>query len=160
MSDGKIRGRPPGSAPTAETPPSPAEKKRSGAASPAGTEPAPADMFEHSAAVGAKLQDRLSPLAKRTQAGKIHFTNKDIEQLANTFASIIADNPQADRLRRAQKFAAAVLRQKKLKKLFEGLSEHETEKMCDTIGEVLNDSPVFGQMVDNVTEGAGKLSRS
>jgi hypothetical protein len=158
----KIRGRAPGPKPSEPAAEAPAVKPEAKVARPARPStpltapPARADLFERSSGVGTQIETRLQPLANRSQAAKVHFSSQDLEALANTFASILSENPQADRLKRARLFAAAILRRKRLKKLFAGVADQEMEQMCDIIGDVLDSSPVFGQLVDNVTEGAGK----
>lgn len=154
----KITGRPPGS-PDIARPEEAATDVGNKVAAP-GTEAAkdPAlDKFERSAKVGAQLETRLQALAGKAGSGKIQFTNEDIAYLANTFANIISQNPNADRLKRARLFAKAILKRKK-RKVFAGIPESEMEQMCEIIGDVLDSSPVFGQLVDNVTEGANKLN--
>ena len=128
-------------------------------ATPTAAEPkeqGPVDKFERS--MGAQLGNRLQALTGKTTAAKIQFSNEDIAYLANTFAAILSQNPQASRLKRARLFAKAILKRKRLRKAFAGVPEQEMEQMCDIIGDVLDSSPVFGQLVDNVTDGAGKLN--
>ena len=115
----------------------------------------PVDKFERS--MGTQLGSRLQALAGKATTAKIQFSNEDIAYLASTFAAILKQNPQATRLKRARLFAKAILKRKRLRKAFAGVPEQEMEQMCDTIGDVLDSSPVFGQLVDNVTDGASKL---
>lgn len=125
-------------------------------ASPEAKEQGPVDKFERS--VGAQLGNRLQALSGKAAAAKIQFSNEDIAYLATTFAAILNQNPQASRLKRARLFARAILKGKRLRKAFAGVPEQEMEQMCDVIGDVLDSSPVFGQLVDNVTDGASKLN--
>jgi hypothetical protein len=125
-------------------------------------EQAPVDKFERKGgAVGAQLQSRLQALASKVgtnAAGKVQFSNEDLAYLANTFAALIRDNPGASRTKRARLFTKAILKRKRLRKVFAGMSENQMEEMCDSIGDVLDSSPVFGQLVDNVSDEAGKLN--
>jgi hypothetical protein len=159
----KIRGRVSGPPPSEPAPDATAVKPEAKvvraplpSAKPTVPPPARGDLFERSSGVGAQIESRLQPLANKSQAAKVHFSSQDLEALANTFASILSENPQADRLKRARLFAAAILRRKRLKKLFAGVADQEMEQMCDIIGDVLDSSPVFGQLVDNVTQDASK----
>lgn len=162
MSDPIRGGRPPikPDLPRAADEASSAEAKpASTTAAPTAAEPkeqGPVDKFERS--VGAQLGNRLQALTGKTTAAKIQFSNEDIAYLASTFAAILTQNPSASRLKRARLFAKAILKRKRLRKAFAGVPEQEMEQMCDIIGDVLDSSPVFGQLVDNVTDGASKLN--
>ena len=120
------------------------------------------DSFERAAAqdrvggqVGPQLE-KLQALAGKGAVGKVQFTNEDLAYLANTFAMIIKQNPNASRLKRARLFTKAILKRKRFRKVFAGVPESELEGMYDIIGEQLDSSPVFGQLVDDVTDGARK----
>lgn len=127
----------------------PAEKSSAG--------PAHVDSFDASPRpLPAHVESKLQALAGKAAAGKIQFTNKDLEYLAQTFAAIVSQNPGASRRKRARLFAKAILKQRRLRKLFAGASENELETMYDVIGEQLDDSPGLAQLVDDVTAGAGK----
>jgi hypothetical protein len=91
-------------------------------------------------------------------AGKIQFTNEDLASLAATFAGILKQHPRADRKERARLFARAILKKKKLNKLLEQAPEGEVENLFENIAEQLDSSPVFAQLVDDVTEGAKKIN--
>jgi hypothetical protein len=41
-----------------------------------------------------------------------------------------------------------------------GLSEAQLEHMAESIGDILSDSPMFGELIDEVTRGAQKMSAS
>ena len=91
-------------------------------------------------------------------AGKIQFSNAELAQVAATFAAILKQAPRADRKERARLFAKALLKKKKLNKLLEQAPEAEVEAMFEKIAEQLDSSPVFAQLVDDVTEGAKKIN--
>lgn len=90
----------------------------------------------------------------KTQAARLQFSNEDIAFLASTFAAILNQHPNADRLKRATLFSKAILKQKKFGRSFGAISEDKLEEMCEFIGELIEGSPVFGKLVDDVTEGA------
>lgn len=164
MSD-RIRGRPP-QTPDIARPKTDEATETKKATTPATNPPATEsesgavdkfDKFDRQAKAGAQLLEaRLAGLAKGGSATKIQFSNEDVAYLANTFAAILLKNPGADRLKRARLFSKTVL--KRLKKLFGQIPEAELEQMCDVIGDVLDSSPVFGQLVDNVTDGANRMN--
>jgi hypothetical protein len=163
----KIGGRPPGGGdiPRPSTVDETQEAQPKAPAQPeavATPKEAPVDKFERKGAnVGAQLQSRLQALAGKVgagQASKVQFSNEDLAYLANTFASLIKENPNTSRTKRARLFTKAILKRKRLRKVFAGMSENQMEEMCDSIGDVLDSSPVFGQLVDNVTDEAGKLN--
>lgn len=122
------------------------------------------DAFERPAVhqpqsqVQSQLQTRLQNLANRPQAAKLQFSSDDLAYLAQTFAALVQQNPGANRLKRARLFAKAILKRSRIRHMFAGVPDAEMEQMCDAIADVLDGSPVFGQLVDNVTEGTGKLS--
>lgn len=120
-------------------------------------EKAPVDQFERSVKAGAQLLGaRLAGLEGKSST-KIRFSNEDLAYLASMFAAILVKNPAADRAERARLFTRAILN--RLKKLSRKMSDAELEDMCETIGDVLDSSPVFGQLVNNVTDGANKMNQ-
>jgi hypothetical protein len=70
----------------------------------------------------------------------------------------LKQHPRADRKERARLFARAILKKKKLNKLLEQAPEGEVENLFENIAEQLDSSPVFAQLVDDVTEGAKKIN--
>ena len=104
----------------------------------------------------AQLETKLQHVAQKTSQ-KLHFSNDDLRLLAQTFAATMRLHPDAERQVRARLFAEAVLKQKRLRRLLEKTSNKELEAMCDSIGDVLENSPVFAKLVDDVSDGASKL---
>lgn len=108
---------------------------------------------------GASMGGHLQALAKSQAPGKIVFTNEDLAYLANTFAALIRQNPRAGRSKRAKLFTKAILQgHKKLGKLLEKVPKEEAEELFAAIANTLDQSPVFAQMVDTVTDEASKLN--
>ncbi len=120
------------------------------------------DSFERqqSGVASAQLGNHLQALAKSHAAGKVAFTSEDMAYLANTFAALIRQNPKANRAKRAKLFAEAILGggRKRMSKLLKKLPREEAEKMYAQIAESLDQSPIFAQLVDNVTDEASKLN--
>lgn len=124
------------------------------------------DSFQRAGNIEAKLQQLGGPQL----AQKLSFSNADLAVLAQQFAGIVRQNPNADRLKRAKLFAKVILKKKgapvrgKLAKLLdeenEELSDQDRkslEEMYDMIAEQLDSTPVFAQLVDEVTESARKI---
>jgi hypothetical protein len=124
------------------------------------------DSFQRAGNIEAKL----SQLGGPQLAQKLNFTNQDLAVLAQQFANIVRQNPNADRAKRAKLFAKTILKKKgapvrgKLAKLLdeenEELSEQDRkslEEMYDMIAEQLDSTPVFAHLVDDVTESARKI---
>jgi hypothetical protein len=161
MSD-RIGSRPMGPphlpAPSAD--PAETVRSNSGEASLGAETQSPADAYESppNSTMQAQLQTRLQALAGKGAPAKVQFSSADMAYLAQTFASLVAQNPNADRLKRARLFARAILKRSRVRQMFAGVSDAEMEHMCEAIADVLDGSPVFGQLVDNVTEGTSKLS--
>ena len=107
-----------------------------------------------------------SPLANHLQAlqaqrgkVKLQFSNAEMAELVKTFGAILKQNPQADRKKRAKLFAEALLKKKKkFKKFFSSAAEQDLENLFDAIAEQLESSPVFAQLVDNVSEESIKFA--
>ena len=160
----KIGRRPPG--PPRTTAPRKSETTDSGASkAPAEASGAKGesikDRFERQqlGATGAQLGAQLQTLASRGAPGKVVFSNEDLAYLANTFAALIRQNPKANRAKRAKLFTKAILkRHKRLGKLLEKVPQEEAEAMFGAIADTLDQSPVFAQMVDHVTDEANKLN--
>lgn len=105
------------------------------------------------------LKTQLEALATRGVGNKVQFSNEDLAQLAGVFAALIRQNPKASRSKRAKLFTKAILRRhKRLGKLLEKVPEQEAEAFFESIADALDGSPVFAQMIENVTEEAGKLN--
>ena len=119
------------------------------------------DRFERQqiGVAGAQLGPQLQALASRGVTGKVIFSNEDLAYLANTFAALIRQHPKANRAKRAKLFTKAILKgHKKLGKLLEKVPEEEAEALFGAIADTLDQSPVFAQMVDHVTDEASKLN--
>lgn len=146
----------------AATAPAAASTSRAAPLAPAGgaaaaTDAAARDLFEHQGGpIGSRIETRLQSTAGLGAAARRHFSSEDMASLAATLATIVSQFPAALRQQRAHLFARAILRRKRLRHLFSGLTEAEMETMCDVIGDVLDSSPLFGQLVDDVAEDAGK----
>ena len=125
------------------------------AATPEKATPAAVDSFEHAAS---QLERKLQAISSKVIAGQIKFTSEHFAELAAAFAAIVRRHPKAGRKERARLFARGILKHKRIGKLFEQASEDELEEMCDTIAAQLDGSPVFAQLVENVTEGARKIT--
>lgn len=166
MSD-RIGGRPGGSADVPmqapeDTPTKAPSGKAAGEAAAPKESALSQDAFERQAQnpVNQALHTRLQGVSPKTmaQVQKLQFTSDDLAYLAQTFSALVAQNPGLNRLKRARLFARAILKRSRIRHMFQGASEAEMEQMCDAIGDVLDGSPVFGQLVDNVSEGTGKLN--
>ncbi len=113
------------------------------------------DSFERAAPQIAK---QLQSISGKALAGKIQFTSADLAVIAGAIAATLAQHPRANRKERAKLFSRAIIKNKRIGKLFEGADEADLERMFDTIAEQLDSSPVFAQLVDEVTEGARKIN--
>lgn len=126
-----------------------------------GRSPGVHDRFERQqgGVAGSQLGNHLQALARHGAPAKVVFSNEDLAYLANTFAALIRQNPKASRAKRAKLFTKAILKgHKKLGKLLEKVPEDEAEELFASIADSLDGSPVFAQMVDNVTDEANKLN--
>ena len=121
------------------------------------------DSFQRA---GPALETKIQQLSSKALAAKLNFTNEDLAMLARVFNDILRKNPSADRLKRAKLFAKAILKKKKgkLAKLFDEDNEDYTEEdrqsleeMFEIIAEQLDSTPVFAQLIDEVTESARKI---
>jgi hypothetical protein len=165
MSD-RIGGRAGGPAdiapPAPEDTPTKAPSSKAAGETAAPKEAGVKDAFERQgqSQVNQALQTRLQGVSPKTmaQVQKLQFTSDDLAYLAQTFSALVAQNPGLNRLKRARMFARAILKRSRIRHMFQGISEPEMEQMCDAIGDVLEGSPVFGQLVDNLSEGTGKLN--
>lgn len=113
------------------------------------------DKFERAAP---QIERQIQSLSAKQLMGQIKFTSEHLAQLAGAFASILKQHPRADRKERAKLFARAIIKNKRIQKLFEDADEQEIENMFEKIAEQLDGSPVFAQLVDDVTEGAKKIN--
>ena len=110
-----------------------------------------------------RFETRETGLASRLQAArgkstKLQFQNVELADLVKTYAAVLKQNPNADRLKRAKLFAKAVLKRRKLSKLFSGTAESDLENLCDAIAEQLEASPVFGQLLDEVSQQSSQIT--
>jgi hypothetical protein len=126
------------------------------------------DSFQKAEGVVASTLQQLSGPAL---ANKLNFTNTDLALLAQAFALVLRKHPNADRKARSKLFAKAILKKKiggkqgRLARLLdednEDLDERDRralEELYEALAEQLESSPVFAQLVDEVTESARKLS--
>jgi len=124
----------------------------------AGKEKVPSKVVDSFERAGPQLEKQLQAISGKVLAGKINFTSEHLAALAGAFAAIVKQNPRADRKDRARLFARAIIKHKRIGKIFDEADEQDLEKMFDTIAEQLDGSPVFAQLVDDVTEGARKIN--
>ncbi len=124
----------------------------------AGKEKVPEQVVDSFERAAPQIEKQLQAISGKALAGKIHFTSEHLAALAGAFAAIFKQHPRAGRKERARMFARAILKNKRMGKVFESADEKDLEKMFDTIAEQLDGSPVFAQLVDEVTEGARKMS--
>lgn len=104
------------------------------------------------------LSRGIEGLAGKKILGPIQFTNQHLAQVAMQFASMLRTNPNADRRARARMFAKAFLKNKKFGRIFDQADENDLENLYDQLAEQLDASPVFAQLVDEITEGARKIN--
>ncbi len=108
---------------------------------------------------GASLASRLQSLQGQKLAGKLQFSNADLADLVRSFGAVLKQNQGADRKKRAELFSKAVLKKKKkFAKLLESASEEDVENFFEAIAEQLESSPVFAQLLDDVSEESIKYS--
>jgi hypothetical protein len=125
------------------------------------------DSFQRA---GPALEAKLQNLSGQALAAKLNFTNEDLALLARTFAGILRAHPNATRYERSKLFAKAILQKKgspkrgKLSRLLdeenEGYDENDRralEELYDVIAEQLDSTPVFAQLVEDVTESVRKI---
>lgn len=105
------------------------------------------------------INSQLGAMAgKKVTTPALSFASEHLEQAARAFAGMLRKNPDADRKTRARMFAQALLRSRKLGKLFDTASEEELEALYEEIAGQLDDSPVLAQLVEQATEATRKLS--
>lgn len=108
---------------------------------------------DHFESVRPSLASRLQSLQGQKIGAKLNFSNADMADLVRAFAGVLKQNPGADRLKRAKLFAKAVLKKKKkLSKLLDEADEADVEAFFGAIAEQLEGSPVFAQLLDDVSE--------
>jgi hypothetical protein len=125
------------------------------------------DSFQRA---GAQLQAKLESLSGPALAQRISFSNEQLAVLARTVAGIIQQNPGADRKDRAKLFAKAILKKKGMQKrgrlahlLDDENEEHSDqdrralETLYEMVADQLDATPVFAQLVDEVTESVRKI---
>lgn len=121
-------------------------------------EKAVVDRFEKAAP---QITQKLEAMAGKKGVGPaIIFANEHMEQVAKAFAGMLRKKPGADRKTRARMFAKAILKHGKFGKIFDEADEEELETLYEQIAGQLDGSPVLAQLVDEVTEGARKMSAS
>jgi hypothetical protein len=111
------------------------------------------DRFEKA---GPRLEKTLESLT-----AKVQFTNAELAQIAAAIAVLVGNNPGADRKKRAKLFTRAILKRRPFDKMFANLDpadETRLEEMFEIISDQLDGSPVLAQLVEEVTEGARRLS--
>lgn len=127
------------------------------------------DSFQRA---GGNIEAKLQSLSGTALAQKLNFTNEDLALLARTFAGVLRGHPNADRKMRSKLFARAILQKKGLSKrsrLAQLLDDEDNDELderdrqalqdlYDLIAEQLDSTPVFAQLVDEVTESARKLT--
>lgn len=113
------------------------------------------DSFQR---VAPQLAQQLQAMAGKKAVPGMIFSNEGLYQVAQAFAGMLRKAPNADRRMRARMFAKAILRSKKFGKVFDEADEKDLEKIYDLIGDQLDGSPVLAQLVDEVTEGARKMT--
>jgi hypothetical protein len=146
------RGSPPNAAATTE-------ETNTGSSATHGTAPSSSDAFvRQSTQLSHQIENRLQAFsAQKNTPVKLQFSNEDLAYLAQAFGSVLKQHPNTNRLKKAQLFAKEVLRRKKLAQLFSDVSEEHFEDICTLIGEQLENSPVFAQMVEDVATEALKV---
>jgi hypothetical protein len=112
------------------------------------------DGFEQRAKVGSQIAAQGPQL--QTSSGRIQFSNADFAYLASVFAQIVNQDSTLERSKRAKLFSKEILKNKRLRKLLGKLKDAEIDKIADEIGEILSDSPYFGELIEEVTKGAQK----
>ena len=125
------------------------------------------DSFQRAQGTVASTLQQLSGPAL---ANKLNFTNTDLALLAQAFALVLRKHPNASRRDRAKLFAKAILKKKvggkstPLGRLLddenEDLDEQDRkalETLYEMLAEQLDSTPVFAQLVDEVTESARKI---
>lgn len=108
---------------------------------------------------GASLASRLQSLQGQKLAGKLQFSSADLADLVRSFGAVLKQNQGADRKKRAKLFSQAVLKKKKkFAKLLENANQEDVESLFEAIAEQLESSPVFAQLLDDVSEESIKYS--
>lgn len=135
------------SAPAAASPSKPNEASKD-AFSPA-TPPSPGQLPPaHSA---------LANLPVGKQGGPANnLTSAELAQLSQLFAAIVQQYSEASRQERAKLFAKTILKQRALYKLFAKSSEADLEQMFDAISDLLDESPAYAELIDDVTNASRK----
>jgi hypothetical protein len=116
------------------------------------------------------IEARLANLSSAQLASKLNFTNQDLAMLARTFAAVLKNKPNASRHERSKLFAKAILKKKglstrgRLADLLDDENEEHSEKdrraleeLYEMIATQLDSTPVFAQLVEEVTESVRKI---
>ena len=130
----------------------------------------PSQVVDSFQRAGPAIAAKLHGLSGTALAQKLNFTNKDLAILARTFAGILRAHPNANRKERSKLFAKAILTNKgmgkrgKLADLLDDENEDYTdddrralEDLYAMLAEQLDSTPVFAQLVDDVTESVRKI---
>lgn len=125
------------------------------------------DSFQRA---GPALEATLQNLGSTALAQKLNFTNEDLALLARTFAGLLRSHPNANRRERSKMFAKAILKKKgtgkrsKLNRLLDDENEdHDDndrralEELYEMIAAQLDTTPIFAQLVEEVTESVRKI---
>ncbi|MEZ4271863.1 MAG: hypothetical protein R3C68_10680 [Myxococcota bacterium] len=122
------------------------------------------DSFQRT---GTAVESVLQTTDGKMLAQKLQFSNEDLAMLAKTFALVLRQHPNADRRKRSRLFAKTILKRRGKKGFGDLLdedneehSEHDRkslEEMYDMIADQLDSTPVFAQLVDEITESARKI---
>lgn len=125
------------------------------------------DSFQRA---GSAIEAKLQNLTGTQLANKLNFTNADLALLARSFAEVLRKNPNADRFERSKMFAKAILKKKGLAKrsrlndlldedneAYDERDRKALEELYEMIAEQLDSTPVFAQLVEEVTESVRKI---
>lgn len=125
------------------------------------------DSFQRA---GPALEAKLSNLSSAALATKLNFTNADLALLARTFAAVLRKKPNANRRECSLMFAKAIIKKKGLGKrsrlsdLLDDENEEHSERdrkalqeLYEMIADQLDSTPVFAQLVEEVTESVRKI---
>ena len=125
------------------------------------------DSFQRAAG---NIEAKLSNLSGAQLASKLNFTNADLALLARAFAAVLRKKPNANRRERSLMFAKAIIKKKgmgkrsRLTDLLDDENEEHSEsdrkalqELYEMIAEQLDSTPVFAQLVEEVTESVRKI---
>lgn len=113
------------------------------------------DAFERATTL---FEKQLQALSGPALARQLKFSSVQLAELAAAFGVVVKRYPRTTRKERAHQFAKSILSHKRIGKLFEDAKEEDLEQMFDAIATQLDDSPVFAQLIEDVTDGARKIT--